>query len=317
MTSILLVKTSSLGDLVHNLPVVCDIHRAVPDAAVDWVVEETYEAIPRLHRGVRSVIPMSVRRWRKSWWRSETRSELQAGIARLRAHRYDAIIDTQGLLKSALVARAARGTRYGLDWASAREPLGWFYDRTFRVPWTMHAVERNRELAARALGYQRVPDVDYGVDARRDAQRASDRYAVLLHSTSAREKLWREDDWVACAEWLAKRDTRVVLPWGCAEERARSERLACRMPHATVPASLSLTEAAGLLAGAQLVIGLDTGLTHLAGALGVPTVAVYVATDPRATGLYGCRRALNAGRERAAPSASEVTGCADAVLGIA
>jgi heptosyltransferase I len=140
MTSILLVKTSSLGDVVHNLPVVSDIRCALPDAAIDWLVESTYEAIPRLHGGVRAVIPMGVRRWRKSWWRRETRRELQAAIARLQSQHYDAVVDTQGLLKSALLARAARGARYGLDWGSAREPLGWLYDRTFSVSWTMHAV---------------------------------------------------------------------------------------------------------------------------------------------------------------------------------
>lgn len=317
MTSILLVKTSSLGDVVHNLPVVSDIRRALPDAAIDWVVETTYEAIPRLHGGVRAVIPMGVRRWRKSWWRRETRRELQAAIARLQSQHYDAVVDTQGLLKSALLARAARGTRYGLDWASAREPLGWLYDRTFGVSWTMHAVERNRELVARALGYERTAEVEYGVDAARGVHSASSDYAVLMHSTSARAKLWREDDWLACADWLAKRGTRVVLPWGSADERARSERLAVRMSHASVPALLSLPEAAALLAGAQLVIGLDTGLTHLAGALGVPTVAVYVSTDPRATGLYGCRRALNTGSARGAPPAGEVIASADLLLAAA
>jgi heptosyltransferase-1 len=221
------------------------------------------------------------------------------------------------VLTRARRARAARGPRSGLAWARAREPLGWLYDRTFSVSWTMHAVERNRELVARALGYERTAEVQYGVDARRDVHSASNDYAVLMHSTSARAKLWREDDWLACADWLAKRGTRVVLPWGSADECARSERLAGRMSHATVPALLSLREAAALLAGAQLVIGLDTGFTHLAGALGVPTVGVYVSTDPRATGLYGCRRALNTGSARGAPPAGEVIAAADLLLAAA
>ena len=314
MTSILLVKTSSLGDVVHNLPVVSDIHNALPGATIDWLVEDTYEAIPRLHAGVRAVIPMGVRRWRKSWWRRETRHELRAAIAQLQSQRYDAIVDSQGLLKSALVTRAARGMRYGLDWKSAREPLAWLYDRTFSVSWTLHAVERNRVLLARALGYERGPEVEYGISAPRDPASASDDYAVLMHSTSARAKLWREDDWVLCADWLAEAGTRVILPWGSAEERSRSERLAARMSHATVPHLLALSEAAALLARARLVIGLDTGLTHLAGALGVPTVGVYVSTDPRATGLYGCRCALNTGSERGAPSAGEVIACASSLL---
>ncbi len=313
MPSILLVKTSSLGDVVHNLPVVSDIQRCVPHAAVDWVVEESYGPIPRLHGGVRSVIPVSVRRWRKSWWRRDTRRELSAAMARLREGGYDAVIDTQGLLKSALLARAAHGPRHGLDWASSREPLGWLYDRTFHVSWKLHAVERNRELAALALGYERPQGVDYGLEPRRGMAQTGGRHAVLLHSTSARAKLWPEDNWVAVAEWLAARDTRVMLPWGDSQERDRSERLASRMPNATVPGRRSLQEAATGLAGACVVIGLDTGLTHLAGAFGVPTIAIYVATDPAATGLYGCARGVNVGGKGAPPSAAEVTQAADAL----
>jgi len=314
MTSILLVKTSSLGDVVHNLPVVSDIGRCVPGAAVDWLIEESYEAIPRLHPGVRHVIPVNVRRWRRQWWRGGTRADIGQAIARLRSTRYDAVIDTQGLFKSALLARAAHGLRCGLDWSSAREPLAWLYDRTFRVPWTLHAVERNRDLAAQALGYLRSPTVDYGVDAVRAGAPADTPYAVLLHSTSARGKLWGEDEWVSVAQWLAGQGTRVLLPWGKADEHARSERLARRMTHASVPQRLSLQAAAEALAGAALVIGLDTGLTHLAGALGVPTVGVYVSTDPAATGLYGCARGANAGGKGRAPSAAAVISAATAML---
>lgn len=317
MTSILLVKTSSLGDVVHNLPVISDIRRNVPGAAIDWLVEQSYEAIPRLHPGVRTVIPVNVRRWRTGWWRADTRADIHMAIARLQANHYDAIIDTQGLMKSALVARAAHGPRYGLDWHSAREPLGWFYDRTFRVPWTLHAVERNRELVAQALGYRRSSAIDYGVQSHRGAVRTRSPYAVLLHSTSARAKLWREDDWVAVAQRLAASQMQVVLPWGNTAERARSERLASAMTNAAVPDRLPLDAAAKLLAGAALVIGLDTGLTHLAGAFGVPTVALYIATDPAATGLYGCPRGINLGGKRRAPSTGEVMQAVSDLLSVA
>jgi len=306
MTSVLLVKTSSLGDVVHNLPVVSDIRRALPDARIDWMVEASYAAIPALHPGLRDVIPVNVRRWRRSWWRSDTRAEMLALRERLRSCAYDAIIDTQGLIKSALLARAARGKRYGLDWASAREPLRWLYDRTFRVPWHSHAVERNRTLAALALGYALSPEVDYGVSSQALRDTDDESYAVLLHATSAGSKLWPEAHWIALAHYFEQTGRRVLLPWGTASERARSERLARDMTNATVPGALSLAQAADVLSRAHVVVGLDTGLTHLAGALGVPTVGVYVATDPVATGLYGCAHAVNVGGRNGPPDAQAV-----------
>lgn len=316
MPQILLVKTSSLGDVVHNLPVASDLRGALGDVAIDWMVEESFAAIPRLHPAVRQVMPVALRRWRKSWWREKTRIEIGVFLRELRQREYDAVIDTQGLLKSALVACVARGRRYGLDWKSAREPLAFFYDKTFQVPWTQHAVERNRSLAAQALGYA-VPDaVDYGVCAARRTfpwLRAVS-WAVLLHATSAQRKLWREADWIALGRHFALKSVCSVLPWGNAAERARSDRLATQIPGAVVPPALDLEQAAALLAGAHAVIGLDTGLTHLAAALKTPTVGIYCATDPRATGVYGSQCAVNLGGIGRPPTVREVTVALDRLL---
>lgn len=308
MKSFLLVKTSSLGDVVHNLPVVSDIRAAFPDAAVDWVVEEAFAAIPRLHPAVQRVVRVAIRRWRGTWWRSMTRGEIRVFLDQLREKQYDAVIDTQGLFKSALIARAARGTRYGLDWRSAREPLALFYDRTFRVPWTMHAVERNRVLAARALGYSVSSRVDYGIHAAPPdpAWLPRGRYAVLLHATSAEHKLWPEPAWIGVGRHLAEQGMFCVMPWGSAAERERSVRIAAGLPGAIVPPAVQLDEAAKLLAGARAVIGVDTGLTHLAAALGAPTVGIYCATEPAATGTYGAARAANLGGVGRAPQAEDV-----------
>lgn len=316
MKSILLVKTSSLGDVVHNLPVVSDIHSTFPDARIDWVAEEGFAAIPRLHPAVRRVLPVAIRRWRSVLWRRGARDEIFHFFHQLREHIYDVVIDTQGLLKSALITRAAHGTRYGLDWKSAREPLALFYDRTFRVPWTLHAVQRNRALGAHALGYEPPDGVDYGVRAAAiDCPwLVGQRYVVLLHATSAERKLWPEARWLELGAYCLRCGMRCVLPWGNAAERERSERLAERMPEAIVPPFLRLEEAAALLAGAQAVIGVDTGLTHLAAALGVATIGVYCATDPAKTGLYGCARAASLGGVSRMPSVDEVVAALDNVL---
>jgi heptosyltransferase-1 len=317
MPRVLLVKTSSLGDVVHNLPVVSDLRSSLPAATIDWVVEEGFAAIPRLHPGVSRVLPVALRRWRRAPWRAGVLAEARAFLAELRGQRYDAIIDTQGLLKSALMARAARGIRHGLDWASSREPLGWFYDHTYCVPWDRHAVERNRSLAAQALAYALPGPARYGIAAPAhdfDGLPATSPHAVLLHATSASRKLWPEMHWIDLGRHLADRGMAGVLPWGTAEERQRSERLAQQIPRAIVPGRMDVAALASLLAQSRIVIGTDTGLTHLAGALGVPTIGLYCATDPAATGLHACARAVNLGGMGAVPAVAAVTAAIDGLL---
>lgn len=308
MPRILLVKTSSLGDVVHNLPVASDIAAALPGSEIDWVVEEGFAAIPRLHPQVARVIPVALRRWRKGWLHSRTWQEIGRFREELRATRYDAVIDTQGLFKSALLARSAKGRSYGLDWASSREPLGVFYDHTFRVPRSAPAVERNRRLAASALRY--VPGVRavFGIRAPGAAGSwlTAGLYAVLVHATSARTKLWPEAQWVELGKALGARGVVSVLPWGSDEEGARSARLAALIPDAIVPPRLPLEAVAGVLGSARAAVGVDTGLTHLAGALGIATVGIYTATDPALTGLYGCERAVNVGGVAESPDAGTV-----------
>ena len=317
MPRILLVKTSSLGDVVHNLPVVSDIRRHAPDAEVDWVVEESFAAIPRMHPAVRRVIPVALRRWRHDLLRAATRTQICSFLGALREREYDAIIDTQGLLKSAVVARAAHGHCYGLDWQSSREPLRFLYDRTFRVPWGQHAVVRNRSLAAQALGYAVPATVDYGISAQPRAfpWLPSARYAVLLHATSADRKLWPEASWLELCKYMFLNDIYCILPWGSPAERGRSDRLAAASSHAIVPPALALDDLAALLASAQGVVGVDTGLTHFAAALNVPTFGIYCATDPAATGIHGCARAVNLGGISTPPAAADVIDAWNRVTG--
>ncbi len=309
MRRILLVKTSSLGDVIHNLPVASDIAAAISAAEVDWVVEESFAAIPALHPAVRQVIPVAVRRWRKNWLSPGTHKEIGALKERLGAETYDMIVDTQGLLKSAVMARWAKGPICGQDWVSAREPAATLlYDRTFTVDRALHAVERNRLLASHCLRYRLSGPPVYGIrapDIAFDWLAAGERYAVLLHATSREDKLWAEDRWVALGERLRAAGCRAVLPWGSAAEHRRAERLAERIPGALVAPKLALEEAAALLAGAAAVVGVDTGLTHLAAALGVPVVGLYCGSDPGLTGVLA-PQAVNLGGAGAPPSVEEV-----------
>ena len=305
---IVLIKTSSLGDVLHNLPVVTDICKHLPDAKIDWVVEESFAALPALHPKVQRVIPVAVRRWRKSLWSS--RAEIKSVCRELRNQQYDLALDTQGLLKSALITRCINSLRVGMDWHSAREPLAsLFYNQTFSIPKNQHAVERNRQLAGLALGYTPMGAPDYGIQAPvADLPWLSNTspYVVLLHATSRDDKLWEESKWVELGKVLARQGKQLVLPWGSTKEMERSERLAELIPNAISPPRLNLVEAAALLGHAEAAIGVDTGLSHLAAALNVPTIGIYTATNPGLTGLYAGKLAVNLGGKQKSPTVDEV-----------
>ncbi|WP_309293348.1 lipopolysaccharide heptosyltransferase I [Azonexus sp.] len=303
------MKTSSLGDVIHNLPVVSDIRKHVSEAVIDWCVEESFAAIPRLHPGVAEVFPVAIRRWRKRLLCRQTWREIAAFRARLRAQRYDLILDTQGLLKSALIAAQASGPRCGFDPHTVREPLAArFYQRHCAVSVAEHAITRNRLLAATALGYTTDDTPDYGIAAAPAAFSwlPSAPYAVLLTATSRDDKLWPEAHWLELGNRLREQGCHAVLPGGSAAERERAARLAAGIPGAIAALPLDIAALASVLAGAREVVGVDTGLTHLAVALKVPTVALYTATDPGLTGVFGAAFHRNLGGKGQLPTAEAV-----------
>ena len=293
--------------MVHHCPAVSDAARAIPGALIDWVVEEPFAAIAAMHPAVRRVIPVAVRRWRSAGWRvpqwSTLFSEVAAFRRALRAERYDAVIDTQSLIKSALISRWADGTRHGMDRSSAREPLAaLFYDVRHAVPRGAHAVERNRRLTAAALGIALPAEIDYGLHAVA-AQKDEPAPLVFLTMTSRADKLWPEERWIELGRALGRP---LVLPWGSEAERQRAMRIAAELPQAKVPKRMTLDQLAWLFATAQAVVGLDTGLTHLAAALGAQTIGLYCGSDPKLTGLYGAARAANVGALGRLPEVVEV-----------
>jgi lipopolysaccharide heptosyltransferase I len=313
MASILFIKTSSLGDVIHHMPALTEARKARPDARFTWLVEEAFAPLVRLHSAVAEVIPVAWRRWRKSLYAPATLSEIAGNLRAIRAPRYDEIVDSQGLLRTAVIARLARGRRHGYDTASIREPLAaLFYDVRHSVSRDLHAVERNRILSGLALGYAPQGAPDFGLDRARLAS-PGPRYGVLLHATARPGKQWPEAHWIALGHALAGQGIDLVLPWGTDAERARSERIASALPRARVPERAPLDAVARLIAGAQFVVGVDTGLLHLAAALGVPLVAIFAGSKPGLTGPVGSGPIAVLGAQGTPPTVAAV---ADAVANI-
>ena len=321
MPRLLIVKTSSLGDVVHNLPIVQDIRAHRLEMTIDWLVEEAFADIPALHPAIDRVIPVALRRWRKRLCAPATWQEIGAMRRQIKHHDYELVLDTQGLLKSALLSCLASGARHGQDRHSAREPLAAaFYQYRHAIAKGQHAVVRNRALAAAAFGYP-MPQTppDYGLRAAAVQPSASNGmpYVVGLHATSRDSKLWPVDRWIRLGRHLGSLELALLLPWGNEAERLRAQQIAEAVPHAAVLPRMRLQELAAVLAGARAAVGVDTGLVHLAVALGLPTVALYTDTDPRLTGIYpGANgRAINLGGQGDAPAADLVIATMNDLLG--
>ncbi|MTH45526.1 lipopolysaccharide heptosyltransferase RfaC [Intestinirhabdus alba] len=288
---VLIVKTSSMGDVLHTLPALTDAQQAVPGIRFDWVVEEGFAQIPSWHEAVARTIPVAIRRWRRAWFSAPVKAERRAFRQAVRAERYDAVIDAQGLVKSAaLVTRHARGVKHGMDWQTAREPLATlFYNRRHHIARQQHAVERTRELFAKSLGYAKPQTPgDYAIARHFLHQRpAAGEYAVFLHATTRDDKHWPEANWRQLIGLLGESGLRIALPWGAPHEEARARRLAEGFDYVDVLPRMTLEEVARVLAGAKFVVSVDTGLSHLTAALDRPNITLYGPTDPGLIGGYG------------------------------
>ena len=337
---ILLVKLSSLGDVLHNLPIVWDLRERLPHAQIDWVVEEAYVHLlePLLTKdgfsGIDRIIPFGLRRWKKNLLKSSTWQQFFAFKKELQEVTYDIVIETQGLLKSAIVCSLASKTPNAVvaGLANATEFSGYetiarsFYNQSVQVPTQCHAVDRSRWvmssaldwlLVDRAIAPQFYPQAyvdSLNVNTSAAFAGFKQPYVLCFHSTAREAKRWSNESWVVLGKELTDRGYQVVLPWGNAAEKAVSKEIAAHIPNALVPPAFSIEEAFSVIAGAALTVGVDTGLTHLAAVLGKPTVEIYCDSPRWKTEGYWANNIRNVGDIQAPPTVAEVIEASSSLL---
>lgn len=303
---ILIVRTSSLGDLVHILPAISDISQHVPDAQIDWIVEDSFTEIPGWHDAINQVIPVSHRKWRKNWWSKQTRQQRHALKQDLSSRKYDIILDMQGLMKSIWLVRQTNGLRHGLNLTSAREPLAsFFYKIKHKVKFWQPAVTRQRLLASLALGYTYSGPPDYGLQKFINTANIQP-YAVIMPSASRDDKLWAQSNWHLVFKHLQNLGLAIKVVSGNDIEIQRAKQLAQGFDNIEIMPRMNLTNVAELIASSSIMIGLDSGITHLSAGLSRPTIAIYIASTPLRTPLQGVAYTASLGERGNPPSAQTI-----------
>lgn len=291
---VLIVKMSSMGDIIHTLPAVSDAANALPGIQFDWVAEEAFTEIPMWHKNVHQVIPIALRRWRKQPLRALQQDEVQRFYKQLRLKYYDKVIDAQGSIKSAVTTRLSRGLRLGMDKRSVKETFADLaYQEKFSVLRKQHAINRLRQLFAQALAYP-LPKTTpcYGVMKNRLSLTPTkldipDNYLIFVPNASWSAKCWPETSWSLLLEKTVLQGIPVFIPWGNQAEKERALRIRGNHQHINVLPQLSLSELASLFSRSKAAVCIDTGLSHLAAALGTPTITLYGPTDPKLIGTIG------------------------------
>ena len=307
MSAVLLIKTTSLGDVLHNLPVVCDIRQQKPSLAIDWCAEEPFCALLKLNPNIRRTIPVAIRKWRKAIFKRSTWREFKDFKKTLQSEHYEQIIDSQGLLKSALIAKMAQGKRCGFEESVIKERFAArFYDEHFLIERQQNAVMRNRQLAAAVLNYTIDSPPEYGLNPpKMDFPFLPKKpFTVALSATSRADKMWAKNKWIVLTRNFA--DFVFVFTAGSESERENVQKIVDHAKNAILAPPLKLDEIAALIAQAQAVIGVDTGLTHLGVALKIPTIALFLASDPALTGVLGAGFCQNLGGLGDNPNVDEV-----------
>lgn len=287
---VLIVKMSSMGDVLHTLPALTDAAKHIPGIQFDWLVEESFAEIPLWHPQVRRVIPVAFRRMRRTPLRSIFSKEWRDFLKILRQEKYDLIIDAQGLIKSAFISLFAHGKRAGLDKGSAREKLAHIvYQKKVTVNFKQHAVVRMRELFAKVLGYDLNTVLDYGITREQftNSELFPEKFVFFFHGTTWVTKLWPVNYWRQLSDMVTQAGMKVCLTWGNEEEKKRAEIIANANANVIVLPKMSLKEVTAHIASAAAIVSVDTGLGHVAAALGAPTISLYGPTDAMLTGTMG------------------------------
>ena len=289
---LLLIKSSSMGDIIHTFPAVTEAKKHIANISIDWLAEESFLELPGWQTGVETIIPVAIRRWRKNILQTYRNGEVQKFIAQLRSKKYDAIIDAQGLIKSAILSKIAKGKSYGYSYSSAREPLaGIFYDKTHKISWDMHAVDRIRLLFAKSLGYEIPTKAECCALNRSNFNNQTivnnKPHIIFFHGTTWKFKHWPDENWCNLAKILEQYDLDIYIPSYNQAEKSRAEKIAKYSNKVKLLGRMSITEIATILVNAKASVAVDTGFAHLSGALNIPCVSLYNVTNPKNIGAYG------------------------------
>lgn len=307
---VLLVRLSSMGDLIHTLPAIEDLAKNRPDIELHWLCEANFSDIARLHPFVKKVHEMKWRQWRKEISKTNTWYEIGRLKKNLRDEQFDLVLDSQGLFKSAIFAKLANSPISGLDFSSAREKwVSLFYHKTYTVSKDKNAVYRNRLLFSQVFNYSIPQKLSFGLKVPKlgKINELPENYYVALHATSRDSKLWPTENWIALLQKLYEDTGYIIyLPWGNGIEKQRAEKIVEQLPFARVCNKMSLLQASWLLDHAVGIIGVDTGLLHLANALDKPVVGIYTDTNPLKTGVQESDWAKNLGNINKIPTTDEV-----------
>ncbi|MBT4803569.1 MAG: lipopolysaccharide heptosyltransferase I [Legionellales bacterium] len=295
---ILLIKMSSLGDAIHTLPAITDIASLYPNAEITWAVEPNFAAIPAMHPAITHIISTPLRNIKKNIMSKQSISTLTQIRHELNKQQYDLVIDAQGLLKSSLLSKIANGKNFGYCRKSAREAISAiFYKNKISIAKNQHAVMRTKKLCAAALKYDMPQEINYGITA---TNQTTDPYVILFHGTTWASKHYPQEQWLHLIKIITTAGFKVKIPWGNQVEYKRAQQLATIANTEVLPKS-SLSELKDIIFNAKGAIGVDTGLTHLAAALGTPCIGLYGPTDHDLAGNLGQYQAQISTRRDCAP----------------
>lgn len=291
---ILIIKISSMGDIIHTLPAITDASRAIPNITFDWVIEETFSEIPIWHPFVHRVIPIKFRFWKNQWHQIHAWKKYFECIKQLNAYKYDAIIDAQGLLKTSLliVHKIDRGIKHGMNFFSAKESIScWFYHNCYHISKNQHAIERIRQLFSCSLQYTLPSNLgQYNIDHNfypKIKSNHSSPYLIFFHSTTQSQKHWPELYWHILTRYAIKLGYSVKIPFWTIHEELRVKRLKDHFDRVIILPKLTLHQIAIQIIQSKATISVDTGLSHLSAALHCPNITLYGPTDPQLIGIYG------------------------------